>query len=235
MPARLGGTCEGSHTPGEHPATALRRAYPGRMSTIRNPVGPLPPEVYWRRRLVVGLGVLAVIVIIVLIIVRPGTGEPAEQPTPDPQSSETAEPGEGDGASGEVAACTADQVEVTPVTDAASYTADQQPLLSLTLLNTGADPCTIEAGSDVQSYVITSGSDRIWASTDCQEPGVPAVVTLEPGEPLSTTPFAWSRTRSTPDDCGSERPPVTAGGATYRLSVSVGEFASAGDRPFILN
>ena len=111
-------------------------------------------------------------------------GEPAEQPTPDPQSSETAEPGEGDGASGEVAACTADQVEVTPVTDAASYTADQQPLLSLTLLNTGADPCTIEAGSDVQSYVITSGSDRIWASTDCQEPGVPAVVTLEPGDKL---------------------------------------------------
>lgn len=202
------------------------------MSTIRNPVGPLPPEVYWRRRLVVGLGLLAVIVIIVLIIVRPGTGEPAAQPTPDPQSSETAEPDAGDG---EVAACTADQVEVTPVTDATSYTADQQPLLSLTLLNTGSEPCTISAGSDVQSYVITSGSDRIWASTDCQEPGVPAVRTLEPGEPLSTTPFAWSRTRSTPDDCGSERPPVTAGGATYRLSVSVGEFASAGDRPFILN
>lgn len=211
-------------------------AYPGRMSTIRNPVGPLPPEVYWRRRLVVGLGVLAVIVIIVLIIVRPGSGDPAEQPTPDPVSTESAAPGTEPGAlPGEAAPCTADQVEVTPVTDSDVYAPDQQPLLSLTIVNTGTAPCTLQAGPDVQSYVITSGSDRIWASTDCQDPAEPAEVRLEPGEPVSTTPFPWSRTRSTPNDCGAQRPPVIAGGATYRLSVSVGEFASDGDRPFILN
>lgn len=206
------------------------------MSTIRTPVGPLPPEVYWRRRLVVGLGALAVIVIIIMIIVRPGTGAPADQPTPEPQSSETAEPGaDGTAGDGVVGACTASQIEVTPVTDAGSYAAGQQPQLSLTLLNVGNEPCTMQAGSDVQSYVITSGSDRIWASTDCQQPGVAAEVTLEPGTPLSTAPFPWSRTRSTPNDCGSDRPAVTAGGATYRLSVSVGEFESASDRPFILN
>lgn len=206
------------------------------MSTIRNPVGPLPPEVYWRRRLVVGVGVLAVIVIIVLIIVRPGTGDPADQPTPGPAATETAGPGdETGGALGEIGPCAADQIEVTPVTDSDVYAADQQPLLSLTLTNTGSVACTMQAGPDVQSYVITSGSDRIWASTDCQQPGVPAEVTLEPGEPLSSTPFPWSRTRSTPNDCDTQRPPVIAGGATYRLSVSVGEFASEGDRPFILN
>ncbi len=207
------------------------------MSTIRNPVGPLPPQIYWRRRIVVGLGVLAVLIIIVLIIVRPGTGAPAEQPTPDPQSTETAAPdGPGDApATGDAAACMPSQVTVTPVTDAEVYAAGQQPLLSLSLLNTGTTACTLQAGSDVQSYVITSGSDRIWASTDCQEPGVPAEVTLEPGEPLSSSPFAWSRTRSSADDCTSERDPVVAGGATYRLSVSVGEFESADDRPFILN
>lgn len=205
------------------------------MSTIRNPVGPLPPQIYWRRRIVVGVVVLAVLLIIVLIIVRPGTGEPAEQPTPDPQTSESAEPGDEPAASGDVSACTPSQVTVTPVTDAEVYPAGQQPLLSLTVLNTSTTPCTISAGSDVQSYVITSGTDRIWASTDCQEPGVAAEVTLEPGEPLTTTPFAWSRTRSSADDCAAERDPVVAGGATYRLSVSVGEFESADDRPFILN
>lgn len=182
-----------------------------------------------------GVVVLAVLLIIVLIIVRPGTGAPAEQPTPDPASSETAEPGDEPAATGEAGACTPSQVTVTPVTDAEVYPAGQQPLLSLTLLNTSTSPCTIAAGSDVQSYVITSGSDRIWASTDCQEPGVAAEVTLEPGEPLTTTPFAWSRTRSSADDCAAERDPVVAGGATYRLSVSVGEFESADDRPFILN
>lgn len=205
------------------------------MSTIRNPVGPLPPEVYWRRRIVLGVGVLAVILIIVLIIVRPGNGDPAEQPTPDPQTSESAEPGDEPGAGGEAAACTVSQVSVTPVTDAEVYPAGQQPLLSLTLLNTGTAPCTVQAGSDVQSYVITSGSDSIWSSTDCQEPGVAAEVTLEPGEPLPSTPFAWSRTRSSAGDCAAERDPVVAGGATYRLSVSVGEFEGDGDRPFILN
>lgn len=202
------------------------------MSTIRNPVGPLPPQVYWRRRLVVGVGALAVLLVIVLIIVRPGSAEPADQPNPEPQTTATAEPSDAEAAIGP---CKPNQVEVTPVTDASSYAAGAQPLLSLTLLNTGSVACTLQAGSDVQSYVIMSGSDRIWASTDCQDPGVPAEVTLQPGEPLSSAPFPWSRTRSTPGDCGSERPQVTAGGATYRLSVSVGEFASDGDVPFILN
>ena len=210
------------------------------MSTIRNPVGPLPPEVYWRRRLVVGLGALAVIVIIVLIIVRPGSGEPADQPTPDPATTESAAPGgegetESGGALGEVTACTADQIEVTPVTDSDVYGPDQQPQLSLTITNTGAAPCTMQVGTDVQSYVITSGSDRIWASTDCQQEPVAAERILQPGEEVSSTPFPWSRTRSSPNDCDAQRAPVIAGGATYRLSVSVGEFESDGDRPFILN
>lgn len=206
------------------------------MSTLRHPVGPQPPEVYWRRRLVVGLGLLAVIVIIVLIIVGPGSGDPATGPTADPETTETTDPAESTDPT-DVVACAATQVVVTPVTDAASYPAGQAPLLSFTLLNTGAAPCSLEAGPDVQEFVIVSGSDRIWASTDCQDPGVPAPLVLEPGNEVESTPFAWSRTRSTPGDCAvaDDRPSVIAGGATYRLSVSVGEFESADDRPFILN
>ena len=34
---------------------------------FRNPVGPQPPSVYWRGRLVLGLGWLAVIISVVLI------------------------------------------------------------------------------------------------------------------------------------------------------------------------
>ena len=106
------------------------------MSTIRNPVGPLPPQVYWRRRIVVGIVALAVLLIIVLIIVRPGAGDPADQPTPEPTTTESSEPGaSGDetATDGDVAACTAAQVTVTAVTDATSYPAGQQPLLSLTV------------------------------------------------------------------------------------------------------
>lgn len=206
------------------------------MSTLRHPVGPQPPQVYWRRRLVVSLGLLAIIVIIVLIIVRPGAGDPGTETTPDPTASASAEGETGEpGTDAEAAACTTDQVVVTAVTDSDVYAVDQQPLLSLSLRNTGADACTLPVGADVQEFVITSGTDRIWASTDCQEPSEPVEVVLDAGETLSSEAFAWSRTRSTPNDCAATRPPVTAGGATYRLAVSVGEFVSESDRPFILN
>lgn len=207
------------------------------MSSLRHPVGPQPPQVYWRRRLVVGLGLLAVIVIIVLIIVRPG-GESARSTDPSPSdaasptASEPATEGAADPANPN--ACTADQVQVTAVTDANSYPTEQQPLLSLTLENTSSSPCIATVGTDVQEYVITSGSDRIWSSKDCQSNPVPAEVTLQPGEPLSTTPFAWQRVRSESGGvCEGERPAVIAGGATYRLMVSIGGFTSEA-KPFIL-
>ena len=53
------------------------------MSTIRNPVGPQPPSVYWRRRLVALLALVAVIVVIVLIvsaIVKLSFGDNANTP-----------------------------------------------------------------------------------------------------------------------------------------------------------
>lgn len=225
------------------------------MSSLRHPVGPQPPVVYWRRRAVVGLGVLAVIIIIVLIVVRPGTGA-AYDPTGDPGSSESPaveEDTEGDDldAAGEEAAgegaaaedegdgtpqpCNPDNVQVTPITDADAYSSEAQPQLSLSLLNTGTRPCVIEAGSDVQEFVITSGPDRIWSSRDCQVEPVAATVVLEPGEERSTPSIPWNRTRSEAGVCDVQRDPVIAGGATYRLSVSVGDFAGDSDKPFILN
>lgn len=214
------------------------------MSTVRHPVGPQPPQVYWRRRLIVGLGLLAVIVIIVLIIVRPGSGDPdptiaasptptetaaeeapAETPAPDAPAEPPADPN----------ACTSDQVEVTAVTDADAYGAEQLPLISLTIRNLTSTACTMQAGTDVQEYVITSGADRIWSSVDCQVEPAAMPITLEPEQELSTTPLQWNRTRSEPGVCDVQRDPVGAGGATYRLSVSIGGFTSGADKAFLLN
>jgi len=52
------------------------------MQSLRQPVGPLPPQVYWRRRLVVGIGLLAVILIVVLILVRPGAEQAGDHRLP---------------------------------------------------------------------------------------------------------------------------------------------------------
>jgi hypothetical protein len=200
------------------------------MSTVRNPVGPQPPSVYWRRRLLVLLGLIAVIVIIVLIVARPGgenTG--TATPTPTTSASNTPEPGE------EGEACNPAVIELEPITDSASYAAGVQPQISMSITNTGSVSCTLDVGTSEQVYFIVSGSDPIWNSRDCQQGGTPLEMELEPNEPLTTTPFAWDRTRSAPDTCATSRPEVIAGGATYRLSVALGDIESASDTPFILN
>lgn len=225
-----------SEGPGDRrgsPITARARRTLGAMSSIRNPVGPQPPTVYWRRRLLVLLGALAVVLVIVLIIVRPGAGEEGA-PTPAPTGSATPTTA-ATVASGDEEPCSPDVVALTPVTDAAGYSSGQQPLVSMTIVNTGSVPCSFDVGTAAQEYIITSGSDRIWSSADCQTGGTSTEIVLEPGVEQSTTPFPWDRTRSSTDTCDQERPQVTAGGASYHLQVRVGEAESASTKQFLLD
>lgn len=200
------------------------------MSTFRNPVGPQPNKVYWRRRLVVGLGLLAVILVIVLIVVRPGAGAPKADGTPGTSHTPTAPATPSD----VVAACKPADVSVKPVTDADAYSSSQNPMLSMTLTNRGTKACSMKVGSDVQVYTITSGSDLIWNSADCQTAPVPLVKTLEPGTPIAFPAFAWDRTRSDKTTCTTKREKVAAGGASYHLNVSVDSVKSANSKQFVL-
>lgn len=206
------------------------------MSTFRTPVGPQPGRVYWRRRLFVGLGLVAVILIIILIVNRPGSGAPTPAATtggtnPPSATAQTPAPAN----AGETVQCDPKMLSVEPSTDAAAYDAGVSPVISFSLTSRMTNPCTFSAGSDQQEFVITSGSDRIWSSKDCQVDPVAAIATLLPGVPLAGSSLTWDRTRSSTDTCGTERPQVDAGGATYRLAVSVGAVKSASSRPFLLN
>ena len=205
------------------------------MSTFRNPVGPQPAKIYWRRRLVVILGLLAVIVIVSLIVFRPAPDKP-ETTAADTKPSSSATPSSTDAPAGDGAECAEGVVEVAPITDAGDYGADQQPLLSLSITNTGTAACTFNAGTDAQEYVITSGEEKIWSSKDCQTEPVANAQVLEPGVALTTTPFPWDRTRSAADTCDSpDRPSVTAGGASYHLEVTIDGVTSTDTKQFILN
>jgi len=200
------------------------------MSTIRNPVGPQPPRVYWRRRAVVGLVFLAVIIAIILIVVRCSSGDANANggtagSTPTPEPSET---------SGEIPECDPAKVTVEAVTDAAGYDPGVNPQLSLVVKSTATTPCTLEVGTDVQEFVITSGDEVIWTSTDCQVDPQPRVQLLNPGVPVASASIPWDRTRSSPDTCDVPRDPVTADGASYHLSVKVGDLESATTKQFVL-
>jgi len=208
------------------------------MGTLRDPVGPQDRSVYLRRRLVVLAALLAIAAAIVLVVLKPGSSggatgaqnvEIPEDLVPVEQTA-TEEPADPD----QVPACTDAQLAVTPVTDRASYAAGELPQLSLTVENTGEAVCQADLGTATLKYEITSGSDQVWRSTDCQQNPDRRPVLLEPGTPLSTEAIAWDRTRSSPETCDIARDPVFAGGSTYHLRVEAGGVRGAGTAPFLL-
>ena len=198
--------------------------------------GRQPASVYRRRRLVVGVAFLAVVVVVVLLIwgVASGAGSGSD---PDdegsPSSSDSPNPSDTPDADGSTP-CDPAVIVLTPVTDKTEYQAGENPMISMTIVNSGTSACTLNVGTDAQYYSIVSGDDPIWNSRDCQQDPAPLEQVLQPGVELTTTPFPWDRTRSSTDTCASDRPQVDAGGATYRLSVELGEAKSLEDTPFLL-
>lgn len=205
------------------------------MSTFRNPVGPQPSRVYWRRRLVLLLGLIAVVVVVILIVVRPAPGKPtpAASGSNKPSASPTGTPTPGSTNPANAKACDPAKVTITATLDSNSYAAGVNPALTFALKNTSTLPCTFLAGSDVQEFHITSGDELIWNSKDCQTGGVAATVLLQPFVPFAGSSLSWDRTRSSTDTCNTARDQVTAEGASYHLQVIVNGVKSD-DPQFIL-
>jgi hypothetical protein len=201
------------------------------MSSVRNPVGPQPASVYWRRRLFALLGLIAIIVVIVLIVTSLQGGGGAT-PTPTPTGTMSA-PAQGSGDDED--ACNPEVILIEPITDTNRYAAGVLPQISMRITNTGSSACTLDVGTSQQYYAIVSGSDPIWNSRDCQTDSESLDFVLEPNDPVTSTPFPWDRTRSSPTTCDTARPEVAAGGFTYRLDVQLGDITSAGDTAFILD
>jgi hypothetical protein len=212
-----------------------------------SPGGRPSAAVYRRRRLLALLVVVAVIAVVVIIVSNLGRGS---TPTADPSATPTAEAAADDAPEPTAAptpsasagtetnadgSCAAGQLTVTPVTDAASYKEGVLPKLSFTVTNTGMEPCTANLGTTTQVFTISSGSDVYWKSTDCQTGAEDAQVELAARTPQTSSPFEWSRQRSSTTTCQEqERPAVPAGGATYTLSVEVAGVKSAQPKSFLL-
>ncbi|WP_433677537.1 hypothetical protein [Microbacterium gorillae] len=216
------------------------------------------PAVYRRRRLAVLLVLLVVVAVVAVLIWQPWrtgaatsdattsvTTPPAgdsvspatDTATTDTPATDAPEPSSsGEPTSTEPQACTPEQVSVTAATDKDQYAAGENPQLTLTLSNTSAAPCTLDVGTALQVFSISSGSDVYWRSTDCQANPTNQVATIEAGQTVSSqTPVVWDRTRSDPATCDDpNREVAPAGGASYHLTVSIGGIASAETRQFLL-
>lgn len=207
------------------------------MSSIREPVGPKPRGVYVRRRLIV-LGIfVAIVAVIVLIIVKPGSnGGVSDAPTVEvPKDLVTSSPSDDDGNSeGSVSACATGQLAVEAITDKGDYAAGELPQFSLSVTNTGEDPCSADLGTSGMTFAVTSGSDEVWRSVDCQTNATGLAVILDAGQKLETEPVEWDRTRSSAESCDIARDEVGADGASYHLRATVGGVQSSGTAQFLL-
>ncbi|KUM38241.1 hypothetical protein AR539_03170 [Arthrobacter sp. EPSL27] len=193
--------------------------------------------VYRRRRLFVGAALLLVIAVAiggfaavssVLNGGQSGSGgvtSPAgqesgpavgPQPTASPSATPSATP-EGNG-------CERNLVTVTAATDKTVYAAGENPLLTLKVTNGNRVPCEINMGTSQMEFLVTSGSDRIFSSTDCQADATDLVKTIAPGQ-SETANFPWQRNR-TVQGCTPIDAKPGAGGAYYVFTARLADKTS---------
>ena len=187
------------------------------MNAFLDPAGPLPPSVYWRRRAIVLVLAILVFSGIWTLFTAFNAGT-----TPTPVASQTPEA---------VMACNSKNISLRAETNQESYAEGELPKFSMTITNAGTTACTLEVGTDKQKDVIMSGSDLIWDSTVCQVSPQPFSQIFEAGQSLTTDAVRWGRARS--DNCDSGTPAV-GGGASYQLTVYVGDLQSTDAKQFML-
>jgi hypothetical protein len=190
---------------------------PGRKP-VRRPVSP----VYRRRRLFVGAVLLLVLAIVLGGFVAVSTALNAGGTAATDAGGQAAESQPADGGAAAPAAtpaptatggCQENLVTVTAATDKAAYAPGEDPLLTLKVTNGNKVPCQVNLGTSQMEFLITSGSDRIFSSQDCQAESADLVRTLAPGQ-SETANFPWQRNR-TVQGCTPIQATPGAGGAYY--------------------
>jgi len=181
--------------------------------------------------LLVAVGVVSVVAMML------GPGESEAVPAPDaatassaaaeedPFADFTPRPEESASASASASPSSApaeecgDALVLRASTDRGSYSGAAEPVLELTLANTGEAPCHVNAGTSQMVYEVSSGADTVFDSRHCQVGSEDRELTLEPGQE-QTARLTWDR-RRTAEGCAEAGEPVQSG--YYRLAVSLGE------------
>ena len=198
---------------------------------------------YRRRRLVAGGALLLVIALVVsgfaLAGAFKGGSQQASSTQPSPTDPASANPAASvtPSASGTATAsatasptasatptCNQNLVTVTATTDKPAYGPGETPMLTLKVTNGGKVPCEVNIGTSQMEFLVTSGSDRIFSSKDCQASSEDLVKVIAPGA-SETANFPWNRNRSA-DGCKEVAAAPGGGGAYYIFTAKLGSRAS---------
>jgi len=217
------------------------------------PQGPLPPQVYWRRRgLALGIAALAIALVAGIAFALFGGSDstktaktettqtpqpedktpvvaPAESsaaPTPTPTEAVAPPPilQAGDD-------CPDSTLAVKGITNAPQYVIGDQPKFTMVVTNIGLVACKRDVGAAVlAAYVYSLDNNRLWSNLDCAPSNETLVKTFNPGEQV-TTEVTWTAMGSAPQ-CPLPREPIGPG--TYNLVVQLGNLRAA-SVPFTLS
>ncbi|RBY96104.1 MucR family transcriptional regulator [Blastococcus sp. TF02-8] len=196
-----------------------------------HPVGPLPAAVYWRRRLVV-LVVLVALVggltwLTLVLLDRRTAGQGAasesaratevpaldrivpsvgavrtpDEPSPAPARSDANAPAP---AAPEPGGPCADAALGLEVRTPGVVAVGSKPTFELVVTNTGAVPCVRALDKELQELVLVdSAGGRVWGSNDCFPESSDEQRTLAPGESV-VVPVVWGGRTSEPS-CSTPR------------------------------
>ncbi|MBF6124738.1 hypothetical protein [Nocardia brasiliensis] len=220
------------------------------------PNGPLPPEIYWRRRaLAIGALVVALALVIWLVLTvsrggdSPGDSKPvaagsstsvpskaADPSTPKPSGSAessappstSAAPASNEPAAGQ---CPDQSLAIKISVDQPTYRVGEQPNFRMVITNISSTQCQRDMNSaQIQASVLSlDGQRRFWTSSDCSPVDESNARNLKPGEQALFT-VRWSGTTSQ-QGCVGERVPVPAG--AYQVVAQFGSLHSSPE-PFNL-
>ncbi len=247
------GPAEQGDTPGGVGRLAVTSAYGGNVLDLE-PHGPLPRQVYWRRRgLALGIALLAIALVVgIAFALFGGSDSPKDtassqtsqmpqpenktpvvppvesstEPTPTPTSAVAPPPvlQAGDD-------CPDSNLAIKGVTNAPQYVIGDQPKFTMVVTNIGLVACKRDVGAAVlAAYVYTLDNNRLWSNLDCAPSNETLVKTFNPGEQV-TTEVTWTGMGSAPQ-CPLPREPIGPG--TYNLVVQLGNVRSSAV-PFTLS
>ena len=221
------------------------------------PRGPLPSQIYWRRRgLAIGIAALVLAIVIGVAFAVFGGGSDSkssvktaasqsQNPQPEnktpvvaPPPSESAPPPTPTPTEAVVPPpvlkegddCPDSTLAVKGITNEPQYVIGDQPKFTMVVTNIGLVACKRDVGAAVlAAYVYSLDNKRLWSNLDCAPSNETLVKTFNPGEQV-TTEVTWTGMGSAPQ-CPLPRQPIGPG--TYNLVVQLGNLRSA-SVPFIL-
>jgi hypothetical protein len=222
----------------------MRRRLAG---TVR-PAGPMPQAVYWRRRAMALLVVLAVLSLIAWAFSgalgaaaagRASAGGASAGSASAGSTSVSGSRGSGSGTAGggsrggqrpsaaaagpkRARACPHGGVVLSVFASQSAYAGAQLPQFTVDVVATGRPTCTFDVGARHVVLVIRSGSRKVWSSADCAAGTGSLRSDLQRGVP-TVIPISWNRQASAPG-CAARDAPAAAG--TYTATAVDGALAS---------